>query len=251
MKSNGPVALVTGASRGIGRACAVELAKSGFNIAVNYVRDEAGAYETVNMVKAGGSEARAFQCDVSSHEGSRELVRLTEDIMGPIEVLIGNAGITKDALFVRMSEDDWDQVMSTNLKGVFNVTKWAVRAMARRRRGKIINISSVVALTGNPGQANYSAAKAGVIGFTRTLSKELARYGITANVVAPGYISTDMTKDLPQEVKERLEAQIPLGRPGTASEVAYAVVFLSSPRAAYITGQVLPVDGGMSTGALT
>lgn len=171
--------------------------------------------------------------------------------MGPIEVLVGNAGITKDALFVRMSEDDWDQVMSTNLKGVFNVTKWAVRSMARRRRGRIINISSVVALTGNPGQANYSAAKAGVIGFTRTLSKELARYGITANVVAPGYISTDMTKNLPQEVKERLEAQIPLGRPGTASEVAYAVAFLSSSRAAYITGQVLPVDGGMSTGALT
>lgn len=251
MKSNRPVALVTGASRGIGRACAVELAKCGFNIAVNYVRDEAGAYETVNMVEAADGEARAFQCDVSSHEGSQEWVRLTEDIMGPIEVLVGNAGITKDALFVRMSEDDWDQVMSTNLKGVFNVTKWAVRSMARRRRGRIINISSVVALTGNPGQANYSAAKAGVIGFTRTLSKELARYGITANVVAPGYISTDMTKNLPQEVKERLEAQIPLGRPGTASEVAYAVAFLSSSRAAYITGQVLPVDGGMSTGALT
>ena len=146
-----------------------------------------------------------------------------------------------------MSEDDWDQVLDTNLKGVYNVTKWAAR-MARRRRGRIINISSVVALRGNPGQANYAAAKAGVIGFTLSLAKELASYGITANVVAPGYISTDMTENLPLDVKEAFKRQIPLGRPGTPADVAYAVAFLSSPQAGYITGQVLPVDGGLSSG---
>ncbi len=243
-----PVALVTGASRGIGRACAVELARNGFDIAVNYVADEAGALETVRLVEQAGGRAVALQCDVSNHDDAKRLVQRSEEQAGPIEVLVGNAGITRDALLMRMSEDDWDQVVNINLKGVYNVTRWAARSMARRRRGRIINISSVVALRGNPGQANYAAAKAGVIGFTLSLAKELAKYGITANVVAPGYISTDMTQNLPLDVKRAFMRQIPLGRPGTPAEVAYAVAFLSSPQAGYITGQVLPVDGGLSSG---
>ncbi|MGI6620342.1 MAG: 3-oxoacyl-[acyl-carrier-protein] reductase [Bacillota bacterium] len=243
-----PVALVTGASRGIGRACAVELARNGFDLAVNYLADQAGALETVRLVGEAGGRAVVLQCDVSIHDAARQLVLRSEEQLGPVEVLVCNAGITRDALLMRMSEDDWDHVIYTNLKGVYNVTKWAVRSMARRRSGRIVNISSVVALRGNPGQSNYAAAKAGIIGFTVSLAKEVARYGITANVVAPGYISTDMTDNLPPDVKEALEGQIPLGRPGTPEEVAYAVAFLSSPQAGYITGQVLPVDGGLSSG---
>ena len=180
-----PVALVTGASRGIGRACAVELARNGFDLAVNYLADQAGALETVRLVGEAGGRAVVLQCDVSIHDAARQLVLRSEEQLGPVEVLVCNAGITRDALLMRMSEDDWDHVIYTNLKGVYNVTKWAVRSMARRRSGRIVNISSVVALRGNPGQSNYAAAKAGIIGFTVSLAKEVARYGITANVVAP------------------------------------------------------------------
>ncbi len=247
MNSDYPVALITGASRGIGRACALQLAKSGFDIAVNYVRDVEGAYETKKMVETLGRRAEVFQCDVSSYKDTEKLIDLIEKNMGPIEVLVCNAGVTRDSLFVRMTEEEWDLVIDTNLKGVFNVTKWVTRPMARRKKGRIISISSVVAFTGNPGQANYAASKAGVVGLTRTLSKELARYTITANVVAPGYISSDMTDGLPQEIKEKLVGQVPLGRPGTPEDVAHAVAFLASDEAAYITGQVLFVDGGMFT----
>ncbi len=247
MNSDYPVALITGASRGIGRACALQLAKSGFDISVNYVRDVEGAYETKKMVETLGRRAEVFQCDVSSYKDTEKLIDLIEKNMGPIEVLVCNAGVTRDSLFVRMTEEEWDLVIDTNLKGVFNVTKWVTRPMARRKKGRIISISSVVAFTGNPGQANYAASKAGVVGLTRTLSKELARYTITANVVAPGYISSDMTDGLPQEIKEKLVGQVPLGRPGTPEDVAHAVAFLASDEAAYITGQVLFVDGGMFT----
>ena len=171
--------------------------------------------ETVRLVQQAGGRAVALKGDVSIHDDAKRLVQRSESELGPIEVLVGNAGITRDALLLRMREDDWDQVIDTNLKGVYNVTRWAAKSMARRRRGRIINISSVVALRGNPGQANYAAAKAGIIGFTLSLAKELARYGVTANVVAPGYISTDMTNNLSQDVKEAFLRQIPLGRSGT------------------------------------
>ena len=224
------------------------LAKSGYDIAVNYLRDEEGARETARMVEAEGVRAEVFQCDVSSFTDSQNLIDRIEKELGSIEVVVCNAGLNKDALFMRMTEEDWDLVIDTNLKGVFNVTRWAARPMARRKRGRIISISSVVGFTGNPGQANYAASKAGILGLTRTLAKELARYTITANVVAPGYILSEMTDKLPTEIQEKLKNQIPLGRPGTAEDVAHAVAFLASDDAAYITGQVLIVDGGMSTG---
>jgi len=192
-----------------------------------------------------------FRGDVSSHEESRVLIENVERELGPLDVVVLNAGITKDGLLMRMSEEDWDRVLDVNLKGVYNVAKWAARVMMRRRSGRIIAISSVVALTGNIGQANYCASKAGIIGFVRALARELSRYGITANVVAPGYIQTDMTEHLPNEVKENLTRSIPLGRLGTPEDVASAVSFLAGKGSAYITGQVLPVDGGMSMGALT
>jgi len=245
------VCLVTGASRGIGRACSVELARAGWDVAVNYSRDEEGAIETARLVQSLGRRASLFRGDVSSHEESRVLIENVERELGPLDVVVLNAGITKDGLLMRMSEEDWDRVLDVNLKGVYNVAKWAARAMMRRRSGRIIAISSVVALTGNVGQANYCASKAGIIGFVRALARELSRYGITANVVAPGYIQTDMTEHLPNEVKENLTRSIPLGRLGTPEDVASAVSFLAGKGSAYITGQVLPVDGGMSMGALT
>ena len=245
------VCLITGASRGIGRACALELAGQGFHVAVNYRRDVEGAKDTVRLVESLGSRASLFQGDVSSHEEAKSLIESVEKELGPIDVLVLNAGITKDALLIRMNEEDWDRVLEINLKGVYNVAKWAVRSMMRRKSGRIIAVSSVVALTGNAGQANYCASKAGVIGFVRALARELSRYGITANAVAPGYIQTDMTENLPQGAKENLAVAIPLGRLGTPEDVASAVGFLAGKNSAYITGQVLSIDGGMSMGALT
>jgi 3-oxoacyl-[acyl-carrier protein] reductase len=245
------VALVTGASRGIGRACALELSRRGYAVAVNYSRDEEGAAGTVSMVTQAGGSARTFRADVSSHEDARRLVAEAEEGLGPLGALVANAGITRDSLLVRMSEEDWGEVLDTNLGGVFNVAKWAARSMMRRKSGRIIAVSSVVALTGNVGQANYCASKAGVIGLVRALARELSRYGITVNAVAPGYIETGMTKELSEEARTRLTSGIPLGRAGVPDDVAAAVGFLASKESSYITGHVLTVDGGMSLGAIT
>ncbi len=245
------VALVTGASRGIGRACSVELAALGYDVAVNYVSNDQAALDTVNHIRSLGKIAEAFKSDISNHSDAQKLVENVERQMGPVEALVLNAGITKDTLLVRMTESHWDTVVGTNLKGAFNITKWVLRSMMKGRKGSIVAISSVVALTGNMGQANYCASKAGVIGFVRAVAKEGSRYGITANVVAPGYIQTDMTASLPEAVKQRLEKAIPLERLGTPEDVGRVVGFLVSPAASYITGQVLPVDGGMSMGSLT
>jgi len=241
-------ALVTGASRGIGRAVALRLAQDGFKVAVNYSTDEKGARETGEKIQASGGEAILIKANVADFHQSEDMVGEVVRRFGRLDVLVNNAGVTRDALLARMTEADWDEVMSVNLKGVYNVTRAAARQMMRQRSGRIVSVSSVVALTGNIGQANYCASKAGIIGFTKAIARELARYGITANAVAPGYIDTEMTRGLPQTIREKMESMIPLGRAGTPEDVAGVVSFLVSPMAAYLTGQVLAVDGGMSMG---
>ncbi|MBS1252284.1 MAG: 3-oxoacyl-[acyl-carrier-protein] reductase FabG [Anaerolineales bacterium] len=241
----GKVALVTGSSRGIGRAIAEKLAAQGASVVVNYNTSEGAANEVVESIRANGSQAIAVQADVRDTADAKRLVKAARDEFGSLDILVNNAGTTRDMLLAMMKEADWDLVLDTNLKGAYNVTKAAVRPMMKQRRGRIVNITSVAGVAGNPGQANYSAAKAGLIGLTKSIAKELGARKITANAVAPGYVPTDLTADLPEDLIEQAKELTPLGRLGTVEDVANAVSFLASDEAEFITGQVLRVDGGM------
>lgn len=241
----GKVAIVTGASRGIGREIALQLAQEGAKVAVNYSGSKDKADEVVQQIKDAGGEAFAIQADVSNTDSVKTMVDMTIETFGSIDILVNNAGITKDNLLVRMKEDEWDDVININLKGVFLCTKGVSRQMMRQRAGKIVNVASIVGVSGNAGQANYVAAKAGVIGFTKTTAQELAARNINVNAVAPGFITTDMTDALNEDVKNQMLANIPLGKLGSPENVAKTVMFLLSEDAAYITGQTIHVDGGM------
>ena len=241
------VALVTGASRGIGRASAIALAATGHAVCVNYRAQAEAALEVVRAIRVADGEAIALQADVARREEVDALLKRTAEELGPVAVLVNNAGITRDTLLMRLSEDDWDVVLDTNLRGTYLCTKAAIRAMLKARWGRVINISSVVGITGNPGQANYAAAKAGMIGFTRAVAREVANREITVNALAPGYVTTDITQDLPDELKAKVLEAIPAGRFGTPEDVAAVVAFLASDAARYITGQVINVDGGLVT----
>jgi 3-oxoacyl-[acyl-carrier protein] reductase len=241
----GKVALVTGASRGIGRAIALTLAEAGADVAVNYAGSEAAAGEVVQAIEAMGRKAIKIQADVASSAQVDDMMKHVLETFGKIDILVNNAGITRDNLIMRMKEDEFDQVIATNLKGVFNCLKAVTRPMMKQRYGRIINISSVVGVLGNPGQANYVAAKAGVIGLTKASARELASRGITVNAVAPGFIETDMTDKMPEGAREQMITQIPLSRLGQPEDIAKAVRFLASDDASYMTGQTIHVDGGM------
>ena len=242
----GKTAFVTGASRGIGRAIALRLAADGAKVALNFASNSAKAEEAKAEIEAHGGEAMLVQGDVANFAIVTELIKRVVEAWGRLDILVNNAGITRDNLLLKMSEDDFDRVISTNLKGVFNCTKAVTKLMMKQRGGRIVNMSSVVGLKGNISQTNYAAAKAGIIGFTKSAAQEMASRGVTVNAVAPGLIDTDMTAALSEKVKEVMLQEIPAGRMGTPEDVANAVAFLVSDQAAYITGQVLSVDGGLA-----
>jgi 3-oxoacyl-[acyl-carrier protein] reductase len=237
---------VTGASRGIGKSVATLLARRGAAVVVNYHQSSQAADDVINDVCASGGKAIPFQADVSQMDAAQKLVKAALDGFGGLDILVNNAGITRDTLIMMMAESDWDAVIATNLKSTFNCSKAAVRHMMRKRYGRIINITSVSGQLGNAGQTNYSASKAGQIGFTKALAREVAGRNITVNAVAAGYIDTDIWANVPEEARQAALSIIPLGRKGLPEEIAYAVAFLASDQAAYITGQILGVDGGMA-----
>jgi len=241
----GRVALVTGAARGIGRATALRLAEMGATVAVNYNASTAPAEEVVSQIIAAGGSAAAFAADVADPKAAEGLIAAVNDKFGKLDILVNNAGIVRDNIMMRMSLEEWDAVFNTDLRSMFVTAQAALRGMMRNRWGRVINLSSIVALSGNPGQANYVAAKAGVIGLTKSLAREYASRNITANAVAPGFIDTDIVAVIPDNIKAEMLKQIPLGRIGKPEEVAEAIAFLASERAGYITGQVLSVNGGM------
>ena len=247
MEVRGKCALVTGGGRGIGRAVCLELARGGASVAVNYAGSEEAARETVERcLELGAPDAFAIQADVAEEQAVAAMLAAVEERLGRIDILVNNAGITRDGLMLRMKDADWDAVLDTNLKGAFHCMRGVYQGMMRRRYGRIINISSVVGLRGNAGQANYSASKAGLIGMSKSMAKELASRGVTVNVVAPGFITTDMTAALPKAAQEALLATIPMKRLGAPEDVARAVAFFAGEESAYLMGQVLCVDGGMA-----
>ena len=243
---SGKVALVTGAGRGIGRAIALTLAGYGADVAVNYSGSKEAAEKTADEIRALGRRAIAVRADISKEAECTELFHRVQQELGVIDILVNNAGITRDDLLMRMKESDFDAVINTNLKGTFNTIRHLSRYLLKQRAGKIINISSVSGILGNAGQSNYAASKAGVIGLTKSVARELASRGICVNAVAPGFVETEMTAVLPEKTQEELKKQIPLGRAGQVQDIANAVAFLASPESDYITGQVLSVDGGMA-----
>lgn len=242
----GRIALVTGAGKGIGKEIALELARGGAKCVINYASSSAGAEETVNEIKQMGGDAFAYKCDVSAFEEVEKMITEVMEQFGKIDILVNNAGITKDNLILKMTEADFEAVIDVNLKGAFNCIKAVTKPMMKQRYGRIVNITSVVGVIGNAGQANYAASKAGIIGLTKSVARELASRNITVNAVAPGFIKTDMTAVLPEAVKEQLLGQIPVKKLGEASDIANAVCFLADEKASYITGQVLNVNGGMA-----
>lgn len=244
-KLDGKTAVVTGASRGIGRAIALQLASEGANVVVNFSGSEQKASEVVQEIQNLGSQAIAVQANISDSDSVQQLMNAALEQFGAIDILVNNAGITRDNLLMRMKEDEWDDVINTNLKGVFLCTKAVTRQMMKQRAGRIINISSIVGVMGNAGQANYVAAKAGVIGLTKTTARELASRNILVNAIAPGFITTEMTDELPEDVKSSMLTQIPLAKLGKPEDIAKAVVYLASDDASYMTGQTLHIDGGM------